>query len=281
MEKRSFFKGKNVVVTGAAGVLCSCFVREFARQECNVALLGRTFSKVKALEEELTAQGYSAFAVECDVTNVESVKNAKKLVNEKFGKCDILLNGAGGNHPKGNTTKDIFEQGDIENSEIVSFFDLDPDNFDFVFKLNLTGTLIPTQIFMKDMIGNPGANVLNISSMSAYSPMTRVSAYSAAKAAVTNITQWLGVHFAKEGVRVNALAPGFFLTEQNRKLMKNPDGTPTARAKKVIYKTPMERFGEADELLGGMLWLCNSDEAGFVTGITVPIDGGFTAYSGV
>lgn len=281
MEKREFFKDKNVVITGAAGVLCSCFSREFAHQECNVALLGRTYSKVKALEEELTDKGYSAFAAECDVTDVESVKKAKKAVNEKFGKCDILINGAGGNHPKGNTTKDIFEKGDIEDPEVTSFFDLDPNNFDFVFKLNLTGTIIPTQIFIGDMLENPGANILNISSMSAYSPMTRVSAYSAAKAGISNITQWLGVHFAKEGIRVNALAPGFFLTEQNKNLMKNPDGSFTARAKKVIYKTPMERFGSPDELLGGMLWLCNSDEAKFVTGITVPIDGGFTAYSGV
>ncbi len=281
MEKRAFFKNKTVVVTGAAGVLCSCFAEEFAHQECNVALLGRTYSKVKELEDRLTAKGYSAFAVECDVTDVESVKKAKKAVNDKFGRCDILLNGAGGNHPNGNTTKDIFEPGDIENNDITSFFDLDPRNFDFVFKLNLTGTVIPSQVFMEDMIGNPGANVLNVSSMSAYSPMTRVSAYSAAKAGISNITQWLGVHFAKEGIRVNAIAPGFFLTVQNKNLMTNPDGSLTMRAQKVMRKTPMERFGEPEELLGGMLWLCNSDEAKFVTGITVPIDGGFTAYSGV
>ncbi len=279
--KHEHLKGKTVVITGGSGVLCSAFAYALAEQEMNIAVLGRTMSKLEAVTEKIEALGSKALAVKCDVVDAESVKAAKKAVNDAFGKVDILINGAGGNHPQGNTTKDIFEDGDIENPDVRSFFDLSPENFNYVFDLNIVGTVIPTQIFMVDMLGNPDASVLNVSSMSAYHPMTRVSGYSAAKAAVSNFTEWLAVHFAENGVRANAIAPGFFITEQNKRLMLNDDGSYTERAKKVIYKTPMRRFGKPEELVGTVLWLCDASQSGFVTGTTIPVDGGFNAYSGV
>lgn len=282
MDKRSFFKDKVVVITGGAGVLCSCFGRAFAAQGARVALLGRTLEKVQAAAEVITKSGGTAVGIKCDVTDRASVEAAREEVNAVFGKCDILINGAGGNHPRGNTTKEVYEPNDINSGDdIISFFDIAPESFEFVFGLNIMGTLIPTQVFMRDMLGREGANVINVSSMSAYSPMTKVSAYSAAKAAVSNFTEWLAVHFAEAGIRVNAIAPGFFETEQNKRLMRNPDGTPTARAKKVIAHTPMRRFGVPEDLNGTMLWLANSEDAAFVTGTVIPVDGGFNAYSGV
>lgn len=276
-------KDKVIVITGAAGVLCSCMARAAAKQEMKVALLGRTLAKVQALADEITADGGNAIAVECDVTNTDSVHKAKQAVNDAFGKIDMLINGAGGNHPNGNTTKDIYNTGDIthENGDYTCFFDLIPEDLEYVFRLNFTGSLIPSQIFLPDMLGNPSASVINISSMSAYHPITRVSAYSAAKAAITNFTEWLAVHFAKEGVRVNAIAPGWFETIQNKTLLRNPDGTLTERSHKVLAHTPMGRFGEPEELIGTLLWLLDSSESGFVTGAVVPVDGGFIAASGI
>jgi NAD(P)-dependent dehydrogenase (short-subunit alcohol dehydrogenase family) len=276
-------KGKVIVITGAAGVLCSCMARAAAKQKMRVALLGRTFSKVQALADEINADGGDAIAVECDVTNTDSVHKAKKAVNGAFGKVDMLINGAGGNHPNGNTTKDIYNAGDIThaNGDCACFFDLVPDDLEYVFRLNFTGSLIPSQVFLPDMLGNAAASVINISSMSAYHPITRVSAYSAAKAAITNFTEWLAVHFAKEGVRVNAIAPGWFETIQNKTLLRNPDGTLTNRSHKVLAHTPMGRFGEPEELIGTLLWLLDSSESGFVTGAVIPVDGGFIAASGV
>lgn len=279
--KHEHLKGKTVVITGGSGVLCSAFAYALAKQDMNIAVLGRTPEKLEAVAEKIRSLGSKALAVKCDVVDAQSVKAAKKAVNDAFGKVDILINGAGGNHPQGNTTKDIFEDGDIENPDIRSFFDLSPENFNYVFNLNIVGTVIPTQIFMTDMLGNPDASVLNVSSMSAYHPMTRVSGYSAAKAAVSNFTEWLAVHFAENGVRANAIAPGFFITEQNRRLMTNEDGSFTERAKKVISHTPMRRFGNPEELVGTVLWLCDASQSGFVTGTTIPVDGGFNAYSGV
>ena len=199
----------------------------------------------------------------------------------EFGPCDILINGAGGNNPKCTTAHEEYLKGDESAEDFLTFFNIDEKGFDFVFDLNIKGVLLPSQVFMPDMIGRKGCSVLNISSMNAYRPLTKIPAYSAAKAAVTNFTEWLAVHFAKEGIRVNAIAPGFFVTNQNKALLFNEDGTPTPRTDKILRATPMGRFGDAEELLGAVEWLLDESKAGFVTGVTIPIDGGFSAYSGV
>lgn len=276
----SYFENKTVVITGGSGVLCREFAKAMASEGAKVAVLGRTLSKLDEVVKEIEENGGTAISVVCDVVSEESVDAAKKIINEKFGKTDILINGAGGNNAAANTQKDYFEAGDKENDDVKSFFDVSLDGFRYVFDVNITGTVIPTKAFMSDLIETKG-NVLNISSMSAYHPMTRVAAYSAAKAAVSNFTEWVAVHFAKAGVRCNAMAPGFFLTQQNHDLLVNPDGTNTSRADKIIAGTPMGRFGEPEELIGTLLWITDNEKAGFVTGIVVPVDGGFNAYSGV
>lgn len=273
-------KGKIIVITGGAGVLCSAMARDLAARGAKVALLGRTGAKVEKLAEQIKADGGDALGIECNVLDAKGLKKAHEKVLSVYGKCGVLINGAGGNSPEACTTKEAYDAGDIENQDIVSFFDLTKAGFDSVFGLNLTGTVLPTQEFAVDMLES-GGNILNISSMSAYAPMTKVPAYSAAKAGISNLTNWLAVHFADAGIRVNAIAPGFFLTEQNRTLLTNPDGSLTPRAVKVMNKTPMNRFGKPEELLGAVRFLIDDNEAGFITGITMPIDGGFMAYSGV
>jgi len=272
--------GKVAVITGGAGVLCKEFAKALALCGAKVAILNRTLSKAEAVAEEIRNLGGEAAAVQVDVTNAESVKAAHEEVLKIYGKCDILINGAGGNNPRATTEKEYFELGDID-AETKSFFDLGSEDVQFVMNLNFIGTLLPTQAFAKDMVGRAGCTILNVSSMNAYTPLTKIPAYSGAKAAISNFTQWLAVHFSKVGIRVNAIAPGFFSTEQNKALLWNADGTPTARTGKILAATPMGRFGTPEELLGALLFLVDEKAAGFVTGIVIPVDGGFSAYSGV
>ena len=272
--------GKTVVITGGGGVLCSEFAYNLAECGANIALLDIKPENAQKVADKI---GKNAIAVQCDVLSKESLINAKNIVAEKFGLCDILINGAGGNSPKCTTTKEYLFDEDLENgnSEIITFFDLLPENLRFVFDLNFTGTFLTTQVFAKDMANRKDCAIINISSMNAFTPLTKIPAYSAAKAAVSNFTQWLAVHFSKVGIRVNAIAPGFFVTEQNRNLLFDKDGNPTARTGKILAATPMDRFGEPKELIGTLLWLCCSEASGFVNGVVVPVDGGFSAYSGV
>ncbi|MBR3610251.1 MAG: SDR family oxidoreductase [Oscillospiraceae bacterium] len=272
--------GKVAVVTGAGGILCSYFAKVLARAGAKVALLDLNEEAAKSFADEITAEGGIAKAYSCNVLNKEICENVAKQIVEDFGPCDILVNGAGGNNPKATTDKEYFELGDID-ADTKSFFDLDTDGVGFVFNLNFLGTLIPTQAFAKQMVGRDGCNIINISSMNAYTPLTKIPAYSGAKAAISNFTQWLAVHFSRVGIRVNAIAPGFFSTKQNAKLLWNDDGTPTARTGKILAATPMGRFGETEELSGSLLFLVNNDAAGFITGVVIPVDGGFSAYSGV
>jgi NAD(P)-dependent dehydrogenase (short-subunit alcohol dehydrogenase family) len=211
----------------------------------------------------------------------ESLEAAKKAVNAAFGKIDILLNGAGGNHPKGATSGEYFDAADFEKQGASTFFDLDPSGVEFVFNLNFLGTLLPTQVFARDLVEKDDAVILNISSMNAFRPLTKIPAYSAAKAAVSNFTQWLAVHFSRTNIRVNAIAPGFFVTDQNRALLLDENGAYTPRSEKILRQTPAGRFGEAEELIGTLLFLAHTKASGFVNGVVIPVDGGFSAYSGV
>ena len=272
--------GKVAVVTGAGGVLCSAFSKTLARAGAKVALLDLNFDAAKQFADEITAEGGIAKAYKCNVLDKAACYEVADEVKKDFGPCDILVNGAGGNNPKATTDKEYFELGDID-ADTKSFFDLESDGIGFVFNLNFLGTLIPTQAFARQMVGREGCNILNISSMNAYTPLTKIPAYSGAKAAISNFTQWLAVHFSKVGIRVNAIAPGFFSTKQNAKLLFNDNGTPTARTGKILAATPMGRFGEANELEGGLLFLLNNEAASFITGVVLPIDGGYSAYSGV
>lgn len=271
---------KVAVVTGAGGVLCGMFAKALAASGARVAVLDLNLEAAEKVAGEITAENGKAIAYKCNVLDKDSMEECRQAVLKDLGKCDILINGAGGNSPRATTDKEYFELGDID-AETKSFFDLEQKGVEFVFNLNFLGTLIPTQTFAKDMVGREGCNILNISSMNAYTPLTKIPAYSGAKAAISNFTQWLAVHFSKVGIRVNAIAPGFFSTKQNAALLWNPDGTPTPRTGKILAATPMGRFGEPEELIGTVLFLLNNDAASFITGVVVPIDGGFSAYSGV
>ena len=272
---------KIAVVTGAGGVLCSSFAKELAKNGYAVALLDLNEEAVKAVAEEITAAGGKAIGYKANVLDKEIMEGVHAQVLADLGKCDLLINGAGGNNPKCTTAHETFEEGDEDRDDILTFFNLDKAGFNFVFDLNILGTLIPTQVFARDMIGRKDCNILNISSMNAFTPLTKIPAYSAAKAGISNFTQWLAVHFAGQGIRVNAIAPGFFVTHQNRGLLFDENGNPTPRTEKILRATPMGRFGEAEELLGTLMWITDSEKAGFVTGVVVPVDGGFSAYSGV
>ena len=276
-------RGKVAVVTGAGGVLCSGFAKTLAEQGVKVAVLDLRLEAAQSVADEINAAGGMAIAVACNVLEQESMEAARAEVNAKLGTCDILLNGAGGNHPKGTTSKDTLEMDDLKNisDDVKTFFDMEAKGIEFVFNLNFLGTLLPTQAFAKDMVGKKDACIINISSMNAYRPLTRIPAYSAAKAAIKNFTEWMSVHFADVGLRVNAIAPGFFSTAQNKALLYNPDGSLSARSEKIISHTPMRRFGTPEDLSGTLLFLCDSTYSGFITGSTINVDGGFLAYSGV
>ncbi|EOR92736.1 D-mannonate oxidoreductase [Arcticibacter svalbardensis MN12-7] len=278
----SEFSGKVAVITGGGGVLCSTMAKALSNKGAKIAILDLRLEVAERVAAEIRENGGEAIGVACNVLEVESLKLAHEKVNKELGSCDLLINGAGGNHPKGTTSKPYLYAEDLTSTEegLKTFFDLDPEGIKFVFDLNFIGTLLPTQVFAKDMIGKTGASIINISSMNAFTPLTKIPAYSGAKAAVSNFTQWLAVHFSKVGIRVNALAPGFFLTDQNRTLLTNTDGSLTDRGNTIIAQTPMSRFGTPDDLTGTLLWLCG-DGSKFVTGVVIPIDGGFSAFSGV
>ncbi len=272
--------GKVAVVTGAGGVLCGMFAKTLAEAGAKVAVLDLNETAAEAVAASIREDGGQAIAYKANVLERGSLEEVHAKVLAELGPCDILINGAGGNSPRANTDKEYFEMGDIE-ADTKSFFDLDQSGVEFVFNLNFLGTLVPCQIFAKDMIGREGCSIINVSSMNAFTPLTKIPAYSGAKAAVSNFTQWLAVHFSKAGIRVNAIAPGFFVTSQNEKLLFNEDGTPTPRTGKILAATPMGRFGKAEELNGALLFFLNNQAAGFITGVVLPIDGGFSAYSGV
>ena len=271
--------GKVAVVTGAGGVLCSRMAKVLARAGAKVALINRSAEAIEQYAAEINAEGGIARAYQTNVLDRAALEEVAAKILRELGPCDILVNGAGGNNPKATTDKEYYEPGDID-AETKSFFDLDEAGVDAVFTLNFSGTLLPTQVFAKQMVER-GGNIINISSMNAFTPLTKIPAYSGAKAAISNFTQWLAVHFSKVGIRVNAIAPGFFSTKQNAKLLWNEDGTPTARTAKILNATPMNRFGKTEELDGALLFLVNNEAAGFITGVVLPVDGGFSAYSGV
>jgi len=273
--------GKVAVITGGGGVLCSTMGQALAANGVKVAILDLKLESAEGVATVIRAQGGEALGVAANVLDKESLLSAHQQVLQTLGKCDILINGAGGNHPKGTTSKNfLFPEDLAEEQNLKTFFDLDPEGIKFVFDLNFIGSLLPTQIFARDMVGRHGCTVINVSSMNAFRPLTKIPAYSGAKAAISNFTQWLAVHFSKVGIRVNALAPGFFLTDQNRSLLTTPSGDLTDRGNIILSHTPMERFGTPEDLLGTLFWLCGNGSA-FVTGVVIPIDGGFSAFSGV
>ena len=276
-------KDKVAVVTGGGGILCSMMARALASCGAKVAILDLREENAKKVAEEIKAEGGTAVGIAANVLELASLQAAEARVRETLGVCDILINGAGGNNPKGTTSKDYLEKADLAGKVegVNTFFDLDPAGVGFVFNLNFLGTLLPTQVFARAMAEANKGCIINISSMNAFTPLTRIPAYSGAKAAISNFTQWLAVHFSKVGIRVNAIAPGFFLTDQNRALLTNPDGSLTARGHKIMEHTPVGHFGKPEDLIGALLFLVSDDAAGFVNGVVLPIDGAFNAYSGV
>ena len=271
---------KNVVITGAGGVLCSCFAKALAADGHRVALLDVNEEAAAKVASEINGSGGVAYAYRADVLDRALLENVKDAIHRDIGKCGVLINGAGGNNPRATAAHETYEPGDETRDDIRTFFNLGKNDFNFVFDLNVVGVLIPTQVFAADMIPG-GGSIINVSSMNAIRPLTKIPAYSSAKAGVSNLTKWLAVHFADAGIRANAILPGFFATNQNRALLFNEDGTPTPRTGKILAATPMKRFGEPEELLGALRFLIDDKASGFITGIELPVDGGFSAYSGV
>ncbi len=274
------FTGKVVVITGAGGVICGTMARAFAQAGAKVAALDLNEEAVKKLANEMKAEGFCCVGYKANVLDPDALKAVHEQVLADLGPCDILINGAGGNNPRA-TTDNEYQHEAANFEHCKTFFDLDASGVDFVFKLNFQGTLLPTQVFARDMVEKQSGNILNISSMNAYIPLTKIPAYSGAKAAISNFTQWLATHFAGSGIRCNAIAPGFLVTNQNRALLFNEDGTPTARSAKILNGTPTHRFVDSEELLGATFFLCDDKAASAITGVVLPIDAGFAAYSGV
>ncbi|SJZ68508.1 SDR family oxidoreductase [Anaerorhabdus furcosa] len=272
-------KNKVVVITGAGGIICNAFAKAIAKTGAKIALLDINEEAIMQLENEILKEKGIAKAYKCNVLSSESLRNIHDKIKNDLGACDVLINGAGGNNSKATTDDEYYDRNNL--NEIKTFYDLDEEGIRFVFDLNFMGTLLPTQIFSKDMIGKKGCSIINISSMNAYTPLTKIPAYSAAKAGISNFTQWLAVYFKNENIRCNAIAPGFFVTKQNEKMLFNQMGEPTERTKKILNNTPMNRFGNIDELIGTLFYLLCEDASSFVTGIVIPVDGGFSAYSGV
>jgi NAD(P)-dependent dehydrogenase (short-subunit alcohol dehydrogenase family) len=273
-EKEMKLENKVVAITGAGGIICSAFAKVLAEEGAKVALLDINYDAAKQFADEI---GDNAIAIRCNCLDKESIIEAKNIINESFGKVNFLINGAGGNNPRASTDNETMTP-DLDG--VKDFFALEESGLKFVFDLNITSAFLVTQVFAQDMI-KTGGNIINISSMNAYRPLTKIPAYSAAKAGISNFTQWLAVHFAPCNIRCNAIAPGFFVTNQNRALLFNEDGTPTARTGKILAATPMKKFGEISDLIGTLMWLADDNASGFVTGTVIPVDGGFSAYSGV
>lgn len=271
-------KDKVIVITGAGGIICGGIAQSLAKSNAKIALLDLNLQAVIECQKIIEALGGRAKAYKANVLDKENLQEIEKQIENDFGSVDILINGAGGNNPKATTENEYCE---IEKNVDKDFFDLQEDGVKFVFDLNFLGTFLPTQVFAKKMVGKKDCCILNISSMNSFTPLTKIPAYSSAKAAISNFTQWLAVHFAKVRIRVNAIAPGFFVTHQNRELLFDKNGNATARTEKILNATPMQRFGEINELFSITKLLISSSDASFITGIVVPIDGGFSAYSGV
>lgn len=275
--------GKVAVVTGGGGILCSVMAKSLAEAGAKVAILDLKEEAAKKVADEIVKAGGKAIGVAANVLDLESLKKAEAIVKAELGASDILVNGAGGNNPKGTTSKEYLMPEDlVKKAEgVTTFFDLDPAGVGFVFNLNFLGTLLTTQVFAREMAEKGAGSIINISSMNAFTPLTKIPAYSGAKAAISNFTQWLAVHFSKVNIRVNAIAPGFFLTEQNRTLLTNPDGSLTARGNTILSHTPMGRFGTPDDLTGALLFLVDDSASSFINGVVLPVDGAFSAFSGV
>lgn len=273
------FEDKVVVITGAGGVICGKLAQAFGKEKAKVALLDLNQEAAQKFADEIIQSGGCAKGYKANVLDKESLENVRQEVLQDFGSCDILINGAGGNNPRATTDNEF--QVDKLSDGIKTFFDLEEKGIEFVFNLNYLGTLLPTQVFAKDMLSKKAASIINISSMNAYTPLTKIPAYSGAKAAVSNLTQWLAVYFSKTNIRCNAIAPGFLVTKQNEKLLFDENNQPTPRTEKILRNTPMDRFGKAEELIGGVFFLADEKLSSFVNGVVLPIDGGFSAYSGV
>ncbi len=273
------FKDKVIVITGGGGVICSAIAEGFCKSGAKVALLNLSLEAAEAKANDLTKKGYVAKAYKCNVLKKDELESVREEILRDLGPCDVLINGAGGNNARANTDDEFFEEKDLNN--VKTFFDLDEEGIEFVFNLNYMGTLLPSQVFARDMINRSGCSIINISSMNAFTPLTKIPAYSGAKAAVSNFTKWLAVHFSHVGIRVNAIAPGFLVTAQNKDLLFDKDGNPSQRAEKILRNTPMSRFGEPEEMIGPTLFLADPNKASFVNGVVLPIDGAFNAYSGV